>query len=291
MAFALGRMHQLGHATELDHRKALRYFEKALDLDPEFKGAWLNIGHIHEHGNRKPADREKAAYFFELAHPSGSLTAARKAGDYFEGATDGGLPDYLTAAKFYKMASELENTDSKIFFELADLANKPEVIEHFGKEETLRWKARRKEITQETKDQAAKDLAQAKAAYDEGHVDEAANILMAGFDFWSERHEKYWNWQYMGAIWWDAQTERGRTDLEWARLLYSWLADEILARDDAFRNRPTLSHQCTRIGVRTNLCGRLLSLGHYGLLRARTAEIKHHIRIASAATAAPITIY
>ncbi|HKK18704.1 MAG TPA: SEL1-like repeat protein [Opitutales bacterium] len=290
------------HGLDRDYRKALAYYEKALAQYPGYPGAWNNIGRIHERGGfgvardleaaeeaylkaalesqdkhgyynlydlywdgDRPDARDKLRAYQQKAAELGHAQAAYEAAHHYQYGVRT-EKDPVRAAYFYELAAKNGHGFSK--YKIFQLSKDAALIAHYGPEVTEHWRTYFREHRKAARETAIRDLAIAKELFDKKQEALAAAGMAAALRRWQERTVDEYSDRYLARYWWEAQTQSGRSELAWSAFVYDWLAGQ-------YDRIPTVS--TGRIGARSNLSERLISLGRFGALREVCQEIKSQI--------------
>ena len=98
----LGNCYYFGIGTEVDYEVAVKYYQKAVEM--ENPDAQLNLGHMYEFGDGVDRDYEKAILYYEKSANAGNVIAMYNLGSmYYEGI--GVEQDYKKAMSYYEMAA------------------------------------------------------------------------------------------------------------------------------------------------------------------------------------------
>lgn len=174
--------------------------------------------------------------------------------------------DLFQAISFYEIAAKNDHTYSMDI--LKELSTDPRVLKHFSEEDISRISNYFKLYKASAEQAAVEDLALAKAAFEQGDEAQADAFLDAGVQRWRARTPVANTYHYKSRIWWEGQTQTGRSELEWSRYLYSWLCKNYDADEKMTYNR---------IGAAGHLAERHASLGHLGLLREVCGKLQEHM--------------
>lgn len=299
--YFLGRMYHLGHGVAVNLVTALQYYHKTLEQQPDYPSAWSYIGQIHESGGPgvtsdlkaaeaaylsgvrasedndcyyrlyllysagklPPGDKPAFSYLVKAAE-LGNITAARRAAECYREGSDGVNKDPVETAHFYDLAAQ--NNDLYSIYFLVMHAHDTKLIEHYGLEATQAWEKRWNTFKDLAHKEAAEDLTKIRPVFEAGDEAGARSMLEQALKRWNER-TKNRHASHTETLWTEAQTQSGRTNLEWGCFLFAWLTD-INRRDGDSE---------AMLGAQSSLNGTLNRLGRYGRFRDSCTEMKRLI--------------
>ncbi|MGZ0657531.1 hypothetical protein ACWPKS_18180 [Coraliomargarita sp. W4R72] len=171
------------------------------------------------------------------------------------------------SAYFYAIAAELGHGYSRNYLGQT-LAKNPIVRKSHGEAMVTRWIEARSHAIQLAKQQAIQDMALARKIYLQAGTEAFQAAMNSSLAKWRSKTTDHYDYHYTSRIWWEAQTQTGRSDVDWSQALYTWLAA-------VFDEDTSTAHD--RVGARHNLAEALVTLGRFGRLREVADELNDHI--------------
>lgn len=290
------------HGAQKDYVRALEYYRKTLDQQPDYPEAWNGIGLVYENGGfgveedlkaaeaaylngvrvtqdkycyynlynlyesgRLPESHGPATDYLEKAAEHGHAVAAARVGEKYR-LGRGCNPDLVKSVHFLDIAAREKNGWCIRF--LGDNADNKQLVKAYGLEVTGRWKSRLETFRKAAQREVADALVGVRSAFDAGDEAAAETALNAALERWKGRTVDAFYYEHTHVLWSEAQVKSGREYAEWGRFLFSWQV-KIYEGDE---------QSLSILAARDNLNELLIETGRYGQLRESCTVIKRLFR-------------
>ena len=262
--YQLGRIYEIYPSALSDENKAIQYFKNAVE-----QGHPQALTRLKSLLVQTRPQIENSPYFrelLELAASKGNLYALDRLGRLY---TDEGSNFSDTRMGIEMLSQAAESGFYESTMTLSEMVNTPTLQAQFTEEEIERWASEEVDLQTIAKRAAGNAIREAMPFIEEKRYGQALSIIDWRYAQFREQEQKDMH-AFLARIWWEAQTQTGKSDPEWGWRLFKW---EIPQYDiDRYAN------SSLRLTIRSNVSAILPEVGRIGLNRQICDDIRVQLR-------------